>query len=126
MAERLTLLLFALLLALIFVFLFGPSAWLAGTYSEGSLLRGVAYAVLASAVTVLLLGLLLVKTEKWKKFEAQATAVFAFVFSPILGLIGAAFGLVFGPLGGVVVLAGTGFLLAALAVAKIEAESRNK
>ncbi len=96
---------------LLFAVFIGPCAWLAGTYSVG-------YAVLAATLASLVLGILTVKTEKRKKMEAQLGFVFLVVLGPIVGAIGAACGLIFGPLGGVVALAGIGVLLSALALAK--------
>jgi hypothetical protein len=111
MRERLALAPKAIGGGLLLALFIGPCAWLGGTYS-------VAHAVLAATLAALVLGVLIATTEKRKKFEAKMSVVLLVVLGPIVGGIGAAFGLIFGPLGGIVVLAGVGVLLSALALAK--------
>ena len=119
MRAGLTLVLKAIAGGLLFAVFIGPCAWLGGAYSVG-------HAVLAATLAALVLGVLIVKTEKRKKMEAQMSLVLFVVLGPIVGGIGGVFGLVFGPLGGVVALAGVGVLLSALALAKGSRRARRK
>ena len=95
---------------LLFAVLIGPCAWLAGTRSVGD-------ALLAATLASIALAILIVKTEDYKTFEAQVFAILLVIFGPIVGGIGAVFGRVFGPFGGVVALAGIGALLGVLELA---------
>jgi hypothetical protein len=118
---------FALLGALVFTIILGPSAWVAGILAHshrGSLnwLKGIGAAMGIGGFLFGLVGLLILWDEKRKRAKVWEAyfmpPLFAIIIGPVVGLLAAIPGIILDNVRGVATIAVIGFVVGGLIAAK--------